>query len=395
MSHSKVPALYQEPTFGNLVTLPTVHEQNASLLVRAKTACEPVVADLPQDLSKLTPDELEALDGKLNSLQVKLSEGEKISMERRKPFTQYMDKIKSEFTGIEKGFNELFGKFKSTRDAIARERIKRHEDEQRKQNEAIAKKQEAVMFRSYIFQSYNANFARFVALQNTRMNDSFNAKPADELEAYGETLKKWNPKYADHDSICKNGEYNHKYHTPDEVSEINKEVIAELKPQFEASFIAALTKERDRLVELVPSRIKELKESDAAAIAARLKKEADEKQAELDRQLAAQKQQSEAQTEADLLNATFDVASNSEQPIEQTKNTTRKLKYFITSHAAMTAIIQSFVANDMGLMTIAELEKKFSFMITAANKRLNEGVKLEAKGLATIEDVSTRTTKTK
>jgi len=59
----------------------------------------------------------------------------------------------------------------------------------------------------------------------------------------------------------------------------------------------------------------------------------------------------------------------------------------------MIAIIQYWVVNHMNMMTVEELTKKFSFMLTAANKDLGKGTTIE--GVPTVQDFSTRTTKAK
>lgn len=391
-----LPEIFKEPTFGNLVTLPSVYELNSGLVARAKEQCNPVLKNLPLDLTKPTPEELEALDSELNGLQVKLAAAVKVNQERRMVFTGYFDKIKSVFTGMEADLTALKDGFKVTRDGIAKERIRRQAAEQKKQDDLIQKKQELVMLRTNWTQSFNANFSRALAEQIAKLNENFNGKLADQLEAYGVTLKAWNPAYKAHDIICAPVDSIQWRFNDSGVAEKNfTEVRSELFEQFNERYVKIMFTERDRLIELIPSRIKELKESDAKTIAARLEKEKKDAQDKLDLELRQQSEQIAAQGEADVLNATFEVAAKAEMPIEQTKGAVRKMKYVCESHAAYIAIIQSWVANDLPTLTIDELNKKLSFMLTSGNKRLNEGVKLEAKGLAVIEDISTRTSKIK
>jgi hypothetical protein len=55
----------------------------------------------------------------------------------------------------------------------------------------------------------------------------------------------------------------------------------------------------------------------------------------------------------------------------------------------MIALLQSYIKHNLPALTIEEMNKKFSFVLTAANTRLNDGELLEAKGLEAIEDYST------
>jgi hypothetical protein len=49
----------------------------------------------------------------------------------------------------------------------------------------------------------------------------------------------------------------------------------------------------------------------------------------------------------------------------------------------------------MNKLTIEELSKKLSFMVTAANEDLNKDITLEADGLTVEEDYTTRSTRRK
>jgi hypothetical protein len=70
------------------------------------------------------------------------------------------------------------------------------------------------------------------------------------------------------------------------------------------------------------------------------------------------------------------------------KGLTVKQKYAPTTHAHFTLIMRAWVAKEMALLTPAELDKKLSFMITAANLRLNKSEVIE--GVPTVNDFITK-----
>lgn len=387
-----LPAIFQSPNFGNLVTLPTILQENEASLQKATLAVQEI--KLPSDLTKETPEQLEALDVSLNNMLVKLQATEKAMMEKRKPYTGYFDEIKSEFTAREKGAAALAAPLKSTRDAIARERIRRAEEEERKNNLALAIKQEEVSVKNYALQSFSSNFTRRVSESITKMNGTYNSKTSQELDEYGAKLRSWQPVWTKetHTEVCKNGDYSAKHLEAEFVAKLMSDVVNELYPQFSEKYIAAMVQERDRLIELIPSRKKELAEKSQAEIDARLAAEQKARDEEAAKLLAQQQQQLAAQKDQELLEATFEVAATATEAVEQTKNTTRKLKYIPSQMKHWVAIVQLWVSGEMPTLKQEELEKALGKMLTYANKCLAAGTELD---IPKTEDVSTRVSKTK
>ena len=110
---------------------------------------------------------------------------------------------------------------------------------------------------------------------------------------------------------------------------------------------------------------------------------------ELDAQAINMQQAATATAEMDKLNNLYETTA-AQPAIALSKGTTVKKKYNPTTHQAMVAIISRWVAKDMGLLTMEELTKKLSFMITAANRALNIGETLVAEGLFIEEDMTVR-----
>lgn len=90
------------------------------------------------------------------------------------------------------------------------------------------------------------------------------------------------------------------------------------------------------------------------------------------------------------LNAAFE-SIPAEPVISLASGTSVKKKYVINSHTDYTLVMTFWVGHNMHLLTPDELSKKLSFMVTAANKALNDGVIIN--GLSVEDDYSTRTNK--
>lgn len=401
--NQNLPAVISGQQITELTNLPQVYLQNRSLADRAiakvKEALEQIKAI---DLTTASVDVMEAHDATLSDLQVKLRDSYKIMQDRRKPYTQRMDEIKALFTGSE-GDVEVIGKeVKGLRDNWQKEKARRARIEEEKRQAELQKKQEEIDMRTYakncLFNAYAA------ALQDvfTRMNNAFNGQHARSLDAYGEKLKAYVP-VLDADTygrMLPKANAKPQFYTMGEAQAIYEQVAREERPALAADYTSRITAERDRLIELIPSRKRELERiaGDATAAAeaeARMKQEAEERQRQLEQEAADRKAAAESAAEVESMNAAFDTASEATPVMQVAKGTVVKKKYEAKTHAAWVAIIQSWVANDMNKMTIEELGKKLSFMKTAAEKRLNEGVELKAAGLEVEEDYSTRATRSK
>jgi hypothetical protein len=81
-------------------------------------------------------------------------------------------------------------------------------------------------------------------------------------------------------------------------------------------------------------------------------------------------------------------------PIEpvaaRAKGSTKKQIYVLKSHKDFGTILQSWLANDMPGLTLDELNKKLGFMVTAANKRLNDKNPIVLDGIETMDEIKTK-----
>lgn len=398
---TNLPALFQEPEYGGLVNLPDVLSQNQSLQQRAVAKVDQVISALPSDLAAIPDEQLDTIDAQLNNLAVKLDDSVKICNDRRSPYTRFLDRITKACTAIENTLTSKKADVKWHRDSIAKEKVRRMAAEQERQAAVLAKKHEAIELAAKMTSAMNAAFATAVGEVLNRMVNKYYGSTIEELDDYLLKLAKYTPVFdqATYDKL-KPAMVTAAHHSQEECIAIASQVAAEKFGSYQAEWVSKLTAERDRLIELIPSRKDELvRMVNDAKIAQEAKERQETEQRERDERLAAEARDKEQATavnaDAEKLNAQFDVAASATPVRSLAKGTQVKRKYNPTTHAAFVALIQSWVKNDMPGMSLDELAKKLSFTLTAANKRLNDGEVLEAKGLEVEEDFSTRASRSK
>jgi hypothetical protein len=382
-----------------LSNLPDTLVANSSLADRAVNAVTGQLAPFKAiDLTTVPVDTMEQHDATLATLQSKLKESYNLMNERRSPFTRLFTEITSKFTAEEKKVVEIGNEVKALRDNWQREKARRNSIEQEKAAKELEKKQALIDAKTYIAKCIIDKFTAHGVAVVKRMHAKFYEQNATELTEYADALGKWSPVLDDPNwdsftQLIANSKP--QLITPEQHAALLREVCAEQRPKLEKEWIESMTRERDGLIEMVPSRKMEL---ERIAGDAEAKRQADERIAQeaKDREEAAKRdaedkaQALEQTASVDSLNASFDVAAQSTPVVGMAKGTVVKKKYQPKSHKAWAAMLQSWVKNDMANMTLDELQKKLGFVRTACEGRLNKGEVIEAEGLEAVEDYSTR-----
>lgn len=385
-----------------LAKLPDVLNQNSSLADRAVNTVRNQIEPLKSiDLTTVDVITMDEHDQNLNNLQVKLKDAYTLMNDRRKPFTQRMDEIKAMFTGEEKKLTQIGEEVKAIRDSWQREKGRRSRIAEEEKAKELEKKQGLIEARNYFVKHLHDKCAELIVKMIYRMHDKFNAQTIEQIEQYAATLSTWKPVLGvdQWNEICA-GTLNPKPQilTGEAMTQMFAEVQESEGPKLKAQFESRLTEERNKLVELVPSRKMELERiaGDAAA-----QKEAEERIAKEREELAAQAEQekkdreaaAQVEQEVQSMNAAFEVEAGAAPVVGMAKGTQVKKKYVAKTHQAWAAIMQSWVKNDMAGFTLDELQKKLGFMRTACEGRLNKGEELTATGLEVEEDYSTRSSR--
>jgi hypothetical protein len=388
-----------------LAKLPEVLTANASLADRAVLKVRSEIEPLKNiDLTTVDALVMEQNDQKLNDLQVKLKESYTIMNDRRKPYTQRMDEIKSMFTAEEKKIIDIGSEVKAIRDNWNKEKARRTqilEDEKKRKAE---KAQALIDCKASIVKHFNDVSADTIVKLIYRMYDKFHSFDIPGLKAYEPQLKNWKPDLDIETWNAWCGSFKIDTVSPLLTSEEFNQVFIEVGesegPKLKSLYTNRLIEERDKLLETFPSRIRELEkistDADAAKISEqRLQKEREDMAAKLEQEKMDREQAIQTEAEAESLNTSFEIASEATPVVGMSKGTVVKKKYQAKNHKAHVAIVQWWVQNCMSKMTLDELQKKLSFMRTAADKALNEGTTIEADGLEVVEDYSTRATREK
>lgn len=399
MNNTQLPAApINDLDFGNLVILPDLYKASKDRVEKAKAYSATILLPVEGlDLLKVDAQEMETLMVPVRDLRTLLAEAEEEIKGERMPHTKKMDAIKSLFTGLEKDFADMTDKVKKIDTAWEGEKLRRASVATAANEKAIRKTQEAVSMRVYVRQSMTNNFTREIMAEILGMNKAYEGKTADLLPAYGEALQPWVPELeADTwTRICALTLPVYPCHTEEEKQAIRQEVVNEMWPQMAADWENKVTEDKERLIDLIPSRITELNEAATSAEAqAAMEQRLADSQAEITSTLTAEgenkAQAQELAGDTAKLDASFEVASQAVPVVAMSSGTSVKKKYKVNTHSAMVALLQSFVANDLPFMTIEEMNTKFSFVRTANDKRLNKGEVVQAKGLEVVDDITTR-----
>jgi len=401
IDQQQLPAPVLDPVkFGNLIHVPKTVQENQLSASKARAATTAALKDFQGvvdytklDLAKMEDPKTGAVVA-LNSLRAKLVNTLEKAEGKRKPFTSFFDDIRSLFTKSEKSIKEDVESLKTVLDAWEKEKARRAKELAIEQQKQIDTANEAIDVKARIEEGIKRKYLTELASMVERLNAKYNEQPIDKLEAYGETLKTWVIvfKTAVLDGWTFAKPVALKFHKIESVPEWATEIRAKLHAGLSKDWDEKLDAERNRLILYIPSRIAALK-TNAEAEAKRIADEAAQRQAAAAQQQQWSAQRVETQAAADKVNTTFAVASTAAVAPTKGAGTVEKKIYKPTTMAAWTAIIQSYILHVLPTLTPADTAKKFDFMLTAANKRLAAGEKIEAEGLLIEDEFSTRTTR--
>lgn len=348
-------------------TLPAVLEQNKALTGRAKLAVEQGLKELTQiDLKSADIATIDRLELKAKELWERTEKALSLNKERRMPFTAKMDEVRKLFTTDEKTLSELIFELKSVISSFGKERVNRknYQEEVRmlETNKALAK----VDLKGLVVERINTAYIDMLHDYKNRIKSKFNELTGDELKKYKDTLStlkvKFNiPKY----EIPKN-EYLNVEEQKIIMSSVENEISQYLKPSFE-DYI------KDYIADLLNGN------------------DTDNNEAEEKLNIEIEKEERLKKVEEDKMNVLFNNSSEATENVELGKGTSVANEYDLTSHNDYIEIIKFWVTKDLPNLTIEEIKKKLSFMVTAANRWLNKGEVI--KGLKTKDVIKIRKTK--
>lgn len=365
--------------------------QNEALATRAVAGIEKMISELPKDFTILDPAQGDAVEAEVNDLRKRGADAIKLNRERRMVFTRQFDEIKSALISFEKRIEPSVEILKSWADGWNGEKFRRQEEERKKQEKELFIRNQTIEYTRKVSGEIDEAIHGLIGDYYARMNRAFNQCTMDTLDAYIENLKSYEPTPLSFDELNIVFSQNPNL-TSDRRAAIEKDVIKMHLPTMSDFFKEKILEERDRLIATAPGRKEELlraanDEIEAQKAQERIAKEENERRIKIAQEAEEAKKKAAEAAAMEKMGAALDNAAVGPS-VELSKGTQVRLKYAPESHKEMVPIIQWWAANCMPLLTITEVKKKFSFMITAANKELNKGMVID--GVPTVDDVSTR-----
>lgn len=361
-SHSNEVELFDQEQFGNLIKLPDILLQNRRLADKAVAAL-PINSE--SDLTAMEIGDIDQYEATLTDYSVKLKTSYELNMARRKPFTGFFDNIREKFTAEEKRIIDAGDKTKQELVRIAKEKKRRIDEEEEKKLKAIQEENERIEKERLQRLKAVDDHATMMDQKQRKMNEMF---------------------YADIDKFEK-------------VSVADVIEVDFGYDDLNASYVAYLSDVKKQLRDRIPSRrieLAEIEKGNQAAAAAAAEREKAEKEAQakaIEEQKQNQVQRDNTVAASEKLNAAFDVHAQAGPNISQAKGVKFKKKYEPKNSGGYVALLQWWVQNIMPTLNMEELGKKLSFIMVPANDALNKGDAIESAGLAIVDDVKTRISK--
>ncbi len=341
------------------------------------------------------------LDNQCNVFLVKVRTTHSQMNERRKPITQIMDLIKKEFTTLEaqldpKTVGGVYAMIQAKRDAYAKFKIDEQRHKEQEAQRKLSQDKELISIRSEIQIQLADHFNKYLSAKISEMNGLFAGISLEHFESTVGQIRFFSEIYQEDHFKWFVPSSRPSYATPDQVMEINKQVMIGKYEEFKNEFLSKIRESKNMILDRVHSRKSELEEIEKAAIAAeksrREAKSKEEKDA-ADREAArlAEMKRMEAgraQAEAERLireEQERKEKAESDIKIEEQAATTNSLfdaQQTIAEASAPTAQVRESyeieVLNPLGYLLIAQ----FYF----EHEGKNEGVeKLEKKTLGSMK----------
>lgn len=383
-----------ELTLFNPQQLSDVFAQNEGLSLRAVTAIEKKLKELPTDLTTLNVVTGDTIEKELNDLIIKGNDSIKIAKDRRMVYTRKFDEIKTAFTTHEKNIENAVSGLKEFQKAWNTEKYNRQEKEKRERENAMAIENAKINLKQYA----NVAFSNEVLQMSNKMVERLTAKfyslDATTLPVWIDEIKNYQPKPFIGADILVNipqvPQLDIDTHNTI-VSNVLSTSIENLNIQYRNKII----EERDKIIELFPSRMAELERiandaEEAKKAQERIAKEQAERQAQLAKEQEGSQAKAQEEANAEKMDVAFENAAV-DVATQLSKGASVKMKYNPTTHKELLLLIQWYVVNYLNLLTVDDANKKFSFVRNAAGEALNKGEVIE--GVPTIEDIRTRTSR--
>lgn len=391
-----------------LKQLPSVLTANKDLFIKAKATCKPVL-DKISSIDFKTADLIatDKLEAEANDLQVRLRKAKETAEGRRKPATATMDEIKTLFTTNEKEFEDVFNQLKVFRDGWNKEKSRRNtESEKEKQKLVLAKKEETDYYAAACTHFMKRLF-EIIASRKKAVFDQFTTVNLSNIDKFDQTYKEWKPTLMQkHIEFIQAGfSFTTNFLSEAERNNLFFSAFNESMAELEKEYVAQMTAEKNRILEMVPAKKKELEAIATAPpeLAQQIQQQSSVRdQEEQTRQAGLLKQQEQAKVTTIAANAQAQsvagmfgvMASNAATPVAAvSKGTKQKRAIKVTSQAGWLSILQLYGLKRVPSAPLESLEKELKSVLKWATEHLNEGGEIPVSDGIQIEQVFSTTAK--
>lgn len=345
---------------------------------------------LPKNLSELEVTKGDSIEKQVMAVYSKIDGKAADLKEKRLEFTRVFDKFKKGFTESEKnvktesdklkGFAIAWNSEKNRRVKAEQEKLRKDQERKQKKNEVYGK-----MLKHYLGWSY----AAYSDLKQRTENKYYSITDMEKLKEFVVRMK---DNFSD--DLLKKGFNKLRTENPFDLGDMSnllsiKDVMPELIKK-ENEYTEEYKSFVKYLIDFYPSRVeqlKEMKEDEAKRKeeAEKLKAQQEKERKEQEEALAREVEDKEREKNIEALSESLEA----EPSTEMSKGANVKLKYYPKDKAQLLKIINWYLTEEYSEMDFETLNKRLSFMRTAADRALNNDG-LEIEGVEYKEDVRVR-----
>lgn len=288
--------------------------------------------------------------------------------ERRKPFTQMMDMLKKEFTGMETGLKAKLDEMQGYRNEFATEKMRKRQEEERRQALILAKQKEIITLKGEAEMQLRNSFADYLAKTKQEFTAWFNALDSENITAAETTINVLSEEYPSDLFLASKIDFTGivSYTSQEDMNAI----IANAKTQnllneFKSTFRESIREQKRELSDKLPSKIAEL---EALAVAdaeekQRLEKAAQKRAEEEEARIVKQQEEAKqkaleniaATTAAETVGATIDSQATL---FEEAPKVKEGVEMVVKSPVAYALIFQFWFEKEGKSLSAEKIEKK-------------------------------------
>lgn len=357
---------------------------------KIKNNIEILLSKLPTDLKSLNIVEGDEFEEIAMNVYSKQDSKIKEFKDKRLQITRQFDAAKKQFINLENEANEENQKAKKWVEDYASEKLRREKiEDEKKEKERKAKEKEREIYNNAISHYFDLSLKSFNSLKQKTENAYFKAASEDELNDITNRLKNNLSEDKIRGAFQKARDLNSFEIEDAGKLLIIKEILPKVKEN-EEQYVQDYFELCKNLINFYPTQLEKIKNADedkkkeeAKKLEQKQKEEAEELQKALDQKKKEQAQEKAIKDMGESLEA--------KPSIELRAGTSVKMKYYPKNHAELLKIVQWYVKNEYTDVDFDTLNKRLSFMRTAADKALNDFGEL-IEGVHYKEDVRVRKT---